>query len=260
MKAFLAKLAFAHRALWKRDETYRIAFVLGPPVLLGGVLACGLWFAPIGRTAPPWARPEPSGNLAQDGKPVAETPLAPLPHPGLDGKIAGLEPGWAGAIQKVLIGATMDPNVLPERGARFTLPPGPVDVSKIIEAGPPTGTFVGVENGVLLVREAGVYHVTVRLRRSSFEAADCLVRLGFGAHRVLSQYGTGIVGEHDETWPAVAFDLKPGSYLVLMAFGCWRGDQMLGPGELTLMIEHPNETAPQPARADEIWRPAARPM
>ena len=75
---------------------------------------------------------------------------------------------------------------------------------------------------------------------------------------MLSHYEINLMGENDESWPPVAFNLKPGAYRVILAFGCWRDDQMVSPGELTLMIGHPGEATPRPARADEIWRPATR--
>ena len=258
----LRKLAFAHHTLWRRDETYRLAFVLGPPVLAGSLIGAILWFGwqavPVG-DATSWARPEPTGNLPHDGTAIVEAPFAPLPQTASNGLPVGLEPGWDGAIQPVKIEHDLDVNVLPTRSGGFVLPAGPVDLHRIISAGPAGGLFVGVATGLFVVNRAGTYALTLKLSRNSENVANCLMRLGMGSHRILSRYELNVGGNVEMALDPVTFELQPGIYKIALAFGCWRDGQTIGPGEVTLLVRHPGETRLAPAGPADVMRSTVPP-
>lgn len=256
-----AKLGFVHRLLWQRDRAYRWAVLLGPPPLLGCALAAAIWSVVPRGTRPstvagadaPWAewkRPVP-----QEEQPFTEAPSTPLPQRGADGKLVGFEPGWRGAIHPMTVSVTMDADVSGSVVSRFTLDQPVIPLTRILDAGPPSGLFVGDMTGFVVVSTPGSYALSVRLARSSPQSANCLVRLGSARHRLLRNINMNVNGQAVLNYPLTEFQLQPGLFSVAVAAGCWRGDQMVGPGEVTLMIRHPGEDAPQPARADEVVRP-----
>lgn len=59
------------------------------------------------------------------------------------------------------------------------------------------------------------------------------------------------------TYPATEFQLQPGLFSLAVAVGCWRGDQVVGAGDLALMVRHPGAAALEPAAADELVSPLA---
>lgn len=57
------------------------------------------------------------------------------------------------------------------------------------------------------------------------------------------------------TYPPTEFRLEPGLFVLEVGVGCWRGDHMVGSGDVTVMVRHPGELTLQPAAADELIRP-----
>ncbi len=68
-----------------------------------------------------------------------------------------------------------------------------------------------------------------------------------------------LAGTIVRNYDPVEFDLQPGLYPIGVVFGCWRDQQVIGPGHLTVLIRHPGERDFQPARADEVLRPLPPP-
>ncbi len=267
MKRAIAKLAFVHSRLWQRDGTYRAAVLLGPPPLLGCMVAAALWtglhalgLPPANASrVPPWAHPNGRGTAASSGQPLVEKPISALPSLGADGKLSGLATGWQGLIQPIQISPALDVDVLRRSVAKFTLDQAGVDMAQIAAAGPPVGLYVGVQTALLAVRTAGAYGLSIRLQRSSLEPANCLTRLGLAGHRLISVLNVNLVGPVSRSYDPVEFELRPGLYELAAAFGCWHDGQVIGPGDLTVLIRHPGEQSLLPARSDEILRPLLTP-
>lgn len=267
MSRIAAKLGFAHRRLWQRDGTYRAAVLLGPAPLLGGALAAALWagvHAP-GRTAaaigqmPPWAHPHEPETIGNAGPKRAEQPAMPLPPNGTDGLPSGYATGWQGGVAPIEVSPTLAVNVLRTPLATFTLDQTTVDMAPILAAGPATGLFVGVGTASMAIRVPGDYALSVRIARSSAQSANCLARFAFAGHRLVSDLSVGMAGSESRSYEPVDFTLQPGLYRIGVAFGCWHERQAIGPGQLTVMIRHPGEQLPRPARPDEILRPLPPP-
>jgi hypothetical protein len=258
-----AKLAFIHRTLWQRDQAYRWAVLLGPPPLLGCALAA-LALAAIHHVLPmqqapsaniPWARWNPP--VPRDGQPFTEPPAAPIPPTDAKGGYAGYRPGWLGFIHPMTIDAAMDTNVIAVPQAKFDIDQTTISLGRILDAGPPAGLFVGEARTFVVIRTAGLYAFSVQLERSSPETANCLVRLGSHTHRLLRNVNINMNGQVVLKYPATEFQLQPGLFFVGLVVGCWRGDHMVGPGDVTLMIRRPGESSLQPAKADELIWPVA---
>ncbi|HUB44623.1 MAG TPA: hypothetical protein VMB73_06525 [Acetobacteraceae bacterium] len=128
-------------------------------------------------------------------------------------------------------------------------------MAQIMQRGPADGLFVGAGVGFLAVRTAGIYVISARLDRPAAPAANCLVRTGFGPHRITSSLDLGIHNDLSRHFEAARFDLQPGLYRIGWVFGCWRGRDVTGPGKMTMLVGHPGETGLEPARADDIVRP-----
>lgn len=147
----------------------------------------------------------------------------------------------------------MDVDVKTTPLTAFSLDGSTVDVAQIIAGGPKVSLYVGLGRGFLAIRTAGVYALTLRLERPAGPSADCLTRLGFGPHRVVSMLNIGF-GNDVKTFEAPRFDLQPGLYPIGWAFGCWHEHEVVGPGRITLLVGHPGDPTPLPARADDIVR------
>jgi hypothetical protein len=264
MTRLAAKLAFIHRTLWQRDPAYRWAVLLGPPPLLGCAVAALAWamLRHIPTPAPPpapgsdapwahWTRP-----IAQDSQPFTEAPTAPLPPRDDANGFVGYRTGWVGFILPMTVDATRDANVLSTVLGNFTLDQPAISLSRILDAGPPTGLFVGGEKTFFVVPSPGLYAFSARLTRTGTQSADCLVRLSSPHHRMLRNITLNTAGDAVLTYPPTEFHLQPGLLLVSIAVGCWRGDHMVAPGEMTLMVRHPGDAALHPAAANEGIRPA----
>lgn len=262
MRRFASKLGFIHRTLWQRDQTYRWAVLLGPSPLIGAALAALAVsmvqsFAPhtpgsvAGSDAPwaHWKRP-----VVQEGQPFTETPRA-LPASNTSGGFLGFQPGWVGAIQPLSVDATMDVNLIATVRGRFKLDQPTVPLDRIVDAAPPTGLFAGTGKSFYVVRTAGLYAFSARLTRSGTQSADCLVRLASGHHQILRNVVLNSAGTAVLKFTPVEFRLEPGLFLIQVGVGCWRGDRLVGDGELALMVRHPGEADLAPATAAELIRP-----
>jgi hypothetical protein len=181
-----------------------------------------------------------------------------LPRADKQGRFAGYQTGWQGDIQPLRIEPTLDANVLPSVIGHFTLEQSVIPLARILDAGPQEGLFVGVAKTFLVIRAAGLYAISVRLARLGLQTANCLARVGISEHRLVRSMNLNAAGWAVLNYPATELRLEPGLFAVGVAVGCWSGNQMVGPGEATLMIRHPGEPALRPAGDDEVIRPKGR--
>ena len=263
IKHLAGKLAFVHRTLWQREQAYRWAVLLGPPPLVGCAVAALALAAiqplttqtpsPASGSNAPWAHWK--GAVVKQDQPITEAPTAPLPRLDETGWFAGIQPGWTGDIYAMSVDATLDINVLGTVLGSFTLDQPTIPLSRIIDAGPPTGLFVGGAKTFFVVQTAGLYAFSARLTRAGTQSVECLVRLLSHHHRLLSAVVLNAAGNAVLNFRPTEFRLEPGLFLLQVAVGCWRGDHMVGSGELTIMVRHPGEAALKPATADELTRP-----
>jgi hypothetical protein len=128
-------------------------------------------------------------------------------------------------------------------------------MAQILAKGPSASLYVGVGSGFLAVRTAGIYTISARLERPAAPVADCLVRLGFGPRRVLSNLEVAITGDISKTFAGARFDLQPGLYLIGWAFGCWHDGKVIGPGRMTLLVGDSSGQDLHPARSEDLVRP-----
>ena len=259
MKRLLAKLGFIHRLLWQRDAGYRAAVLLGPAPLVGAGLACGLWagalaLKDVAYQPPNWAvAPKNEIWRSDANQPQVLQPAKPLPEAGSNGALVGHETGWNVVASPIQVSQTMDVDVKPSQLARFTIREPSVDMGQILAGGPKTSLFVGIGTGFFVVRQPGVYAFSLRFERPPSSVADCLTRLGFGPHRIVSYLSLN-VGETSRNYRVAWFDLRPGLYPIGWAFGCWHDNEVIGPGRIIILVGHPGETNLLPARPDDFVR------
>lgn len=265
MKRPGSRLFFVHHRLWQQDATYRAAILLGPPPLLAGLAALLVWFGlqtmrsnqdvpAAAHSSAPWAR-VPTSASTQGDTLQAEKPIWPMPAMHPDGSLLGFVPGWQGTIYPISVGPTLDP-VMGQAAGRYTTEGAHVDFEAIMAAaGPLQGRYAGLQAGILAIRTAGRYDLSLQLDRSSPKPADCLVRQSFGHSRVISDVVTDLGGSVSQTFKPEAFDLQVGLYFMLTAFGCWHGDEAVGPGRMTVLIRHPGEDSLRPAKESDFFRP-----
>ena len=266
MRRAVLKLGFIHRRLWARGPTYRMAFLAGPPPLIGMAFATMLWsgyhmIAPSMQQAAaglPWAQRTPVTSPT-GGPPILVLPDEPFPSGAARAIPAGLTTGWSAQVQPIILGAALDVNVLPTPLARFPLDQLVIELDRIVAAGPPGGLFVGRANAVLAIRKAGIYGISIRTERASDRTANCLQRLGFAHRRLVSNLSLNLRGSTRHDYDPARFDLRPGMYGIAVVFGCWSGQSAVGPGTLTVLIQHPGDSALQPVGPDEILRPITSP-
>ena len=262
MKRFAAKLNFIHCTLWHREYAYRWAALLGPPPLLGcAIAASGLAIArllavnapsPAAGSDVPWAhwnRP-----VAQDGQPFTELPGAALPPSDGHGGYLGFQSGWSGAIQPMTVDATFDVNVVASVEGQFILNQPTIPLERILDSAPPTGLFVGTGKSFFVVRTAGLYAFSARLTRAGTQSANCLIRLASSHHQMVRNVVLNSAGTAVLNFAPTEFRLEPGLFLMQVAVGCWRGDHMVGAGELALIVRHPGDTVLKPTTSDEVLR------
>jgi hypothetical protein len=265
MIRFFGKLGFIHRQLWRQDSLYRAGLLFGPAPLAGGVLAAVLWWcistfggstgaALTHQPLPRWATPQGPNlwHAATDQAQVVQ-PAAPLPPIGTDGALPGYQAGWQAHTSPIQVSPTFDVNVDSTPLTAFTFEGPGIDMARIMAEGPKSSLYVGVGTGFLAIRTAGIYALSLRLDRAAAPSAQCLLRLGFGRHRVVSNLEVGLVSPILKTYDAARFDLQPGLYPIGWAFGCWHGHDMIGPGQMTLLIGPPGGDL-LPARADAVVR------
>lgn len=261
MGQWVSKLKFIHSRLWDRDGIYRIAVLFGPAPVIGCGVAAAIWFmiralpAPIVQP-PDWAKTsQASENWSTSDEPHPVEPEAPIPPIGANGGLSGYAAGWRATIRAIEVSPTFNTDIKPTPLSAFTVDGSKIDLAQVIAAGPQTTKFVGVGSGFLVVRTSGIYSVSARFERPPGPAADCLIRLGFGPRRVVANYSLGFRGNDSKTFDAVRFDLQPGLYPMFWVLGCWRDQQNIGPGNLTVLVSHPGDQTLQAARPDEIVRP-----
>jgi hypothetical protein len=266
MNHLFRKLDFIHRRLWRQNGIYRAAVLFGPAPLLGCLLTVTAWglVQEIGRLTyqpPRWAVPHASATRSNaDGRPQTLEPAMPLPPVGADGGFAGYEPGWQGTAQPMQVNPPLDVDIKPTPLTGFLLDGPTFDMAQIMAGGPKTGLYVGEGKGLLVIRTAGDYALSARFERPAGPLADCVMRLGLGPRRILSNLELAVVNDISGTPDAVRFTLQPGFYYIVWAFGCWHDHEVTGPGRLTLLISHPGEQSLLPARSDDVVRPKpARP-
>jgi hypothetical protein len=260
MSQFFSKLSFIHRRLWDRDGFYRVALLFGPAPLIGCGVAAGIWFmgralpAPIVHP-PDWGKPpQAAENWSITGEPQTVQPARPIPPVGANGGLSGYEAGWRATIHAVEVSPTFNTQINPTPLGAFFVDGSTIDLSQIIAAGTEGTKFVGTGSGFLVIRTQGTYALSLRFERPAGPTADCLTRLGFGPRRVVSNYALAFPGNTSKTFDAARFDLQPGLYPIGWALGCWRDQETVGPGRITVLISHPGDQGLQPARPDDIVR------
>ncbi|HXT80886.1 MAG TPA: hypothetical protein VN702_15080 [Acetobacteraceae bacterium] len=258
MSRFFGKLAFIHRRLWQRDGLYSASLLLGPAPIFGCAAAAALWLALHGGKHPPPAWAVPHGSIvsgAPDGEPKTVQPSRPLPALEADGTLAGYEAGWVATTHPIAVSATLDVDVKRTALTAFPLDGASFDMGQIIKGGLAGSLYVGEGAGFLAVRMAGVYALSARIERPAGPRADCLIRLGFGSGRIVSNLELAVVRDLARSFDAARFDLQPGLYRIGWAFGCWHDQTVVGPGRMTLLVGHPGDRTLLPARPDDIVRP-----
>ena len=259
MKRLVLKLAFVHGRLWRDDGLYALAFVLGPVSLLGVLLALGVWESTTTWTrnaaspAAPWAAKvvPPTWQVGSDQK-QAVRPRSPLPSPGTSD--TGYEAGWRMHINPIQISSTYDITVKNEALKGFVSDDLMPDMAWIASEGPKTSVYAGTGDGMLAVKTAGTYAITARFERDAGLASDCLVRLGFGPKRIISNVRLNVVDNTSITYDAAQLELQPGLYSIGWGFGCWHDQTEAVSGRMIILLRRPGEETFTPLRPGEILR------
>ncbi len=261
MRLFFGKLGFIHRRLWDRDNFYRVSLLFGPAPLIGCALAAGIWFILWGLPAPvvqppEWAKlPPATENWSTTGELQTLQPARPIPPLGADGRLSGYEAGWRATIHAIEVSPTLNVEITQAPLSAFLLDGTTVDLAAIIAAGAKDTKFVGAGSGFLVIRTPGIYALSLRFERPPGPITNCLTRLIFGPHKVVSNYELANPGNVSKTFDAARFDLQPGLYPIGWVFGCWRDQATVGPGRITVLLSHPADQSLQPAGPDDIVRP-----
>jgi hypothetical protein len=262
MRTAFAKFGFIHRRLWQRDGLYRAALLLGPAALIGVVAATGLKeairaFQGLGGHSPPpaWAvLQRPDIWNVNDDQPQSVQPSAPLPPMTANGELNGYVPGWRATINQMEPAQAFDVSLKRDPISGFAHDGPTVDMARLLAEGPKASLFAGLGSAFLVVKTAGIYSLSASFERPAGSAANCLVRLGFGPKRVVSEVELSLVSDISQTFDPIKFDLQPGLYSIGWAFGCWHEHEEAGPGRMTVLIARPGETQLEPARSGEIVR------
>jgi hypothetical protein len=261
MSLFFSKLGFVHRRLWGRDGFYRIAVLFGPAPLIGCGVAAAIWFlvralpAPVVQL-PDWGKPpQAAENWSTTGEPQTVQPALPIPPVGVHGGLSGYVAGWRATIHAIEVSPTYNTEISPTSLSAFFVDGSTIGLAPIVAAGTKDTKFVGAGSGFLVIRTPGIYALSLRFERPAGPVADCLTRLSFGPHKVVSNYNVANPGNTSKTFDAARFDLKPGLYSIGWVIGCWREQATVGPGRITVLISHPGDQALQPAGPEDIVRP-----
>ncbi|WP_428483937.1 hypothetical protein [Rhodopila sp.] len=260
MKRFIGKLGFIHRRLWQQDGNYRIALLLGPAPCLGLSIAAVIWgsFTAVKQFTyqpPSWAT-APHRAMWQTGTDQAAVlePARPLPAFAADGSLEGIEPGWNVAIRPITVSPTMNVDVKTTSVATFNITGATIDMEQILAARSKEPLYVAVGTGFFIVKDGGTYTLSARFERVFAPTANCIVRLGFGKNRIISNVTVNVSNAVSKDYDAASFVLRPGLYPIAWGFGCWHGLKVIGPGRMTLLVVHPGGKALEPARPDELVR------
>lgn len=260
MRLFFGKLGFIHRRLWERDGLYRVAVLAGPPPLIGCAVAACIWLllratvpaAPL----PKWGIPPLAAENWSDAEgPQTLKPSRPLPPIDANGELSGYEKGMRGEIHTVVVSPTYNTDINRTISSSFFIDGLVGDMTQIVAEGPQHAKFIGGGAGFLVVKTPGLYALSARFDRPPGPTADCLVRLSFGPRRVVSSYNLANAGNTTKTYEAIRFDLQPGLYPISWIIGCWREQETIGPGRVTILLRHPGDETLQPAGPDDIVRP-----
>ncbi|MEJ0092758.1 MAG: hypothetical protein WDN46_04825 [Methylocella sp.] len=261
MSLFFSKLGFIHCRLWDGDGFYRVALLFGPAPLIGCGVAAGIWFmvralpAPIVQP-PDWGKPPQSAeNWSTTGEAQTVEPARPIPPVGANGGLSGYEAGWRATIHAIEVSPTFNTEITPTPLSAFLVDGSTIDLAPIIAAGAKDKKFVGAGSGFLVIRTPGTYALALRFERPPGLVADCLMRLSFGPHKIVSNYDLANPGNVSKTFDAARFDLKPGLYPIGWVLGCWRDQEMIGPGRTTIVMSHPGDQTLRPVAPDDIVRP-----
>jgi hypothetical protein len=265
MTLFFSKLGFIHRRLWDRDSFYRVALFFGPAPLIGCGVAAGIWLmvwalpAPIVQP-PDWIKlPKDTENWSTSGEPQAVKPASPIPAAGENGGLSGYEAGWSAAIRPIEISPTYNTDIKQTSLNSFFVDDGSkIDLEQIVAAGPKNTRFVGSGSGSLVIRTPGLYALTLHFDRPPGPAADCLMRLVFGSRKIVASFELEISNNFSKTYEAAKFDLQPGLYPTSWALGCWRGQETVGPGTMTILMSQPGDQSLQPVHPDDVVRPVQK--
>jgi hypothetical protein len=188
-------------------------------------------------------------------RPQAPQPAKPLPPIAADGTLTGYEAGWRLTTSPIQVSPTLDVDLKAVALTTFSLEGGSVDMAQIKDHGPKTSLYVGVGNGFLVVKDGGVYALSARLERPAASVADCLVRLGFGSRRIVSNLEVGISGELSKNIRARALQFATGPVsdrLGIRLLARWRGGRS-GSDE---SAHQPPRRTRSSARGSSGYRPA----
>lgn len=282
MRLLLARARFAHAWLWQRDETYRIAVVLGPPVLLGLGLALGgahelarvragtapAWLARTWAAIPwpggtpsgaaGWAKPLPGAGLPQDGTVTAIDPDKAMPPDGAAAALSRLAPGWLGQILSVQGREDLDLGLADLPLGTIDLPKPALDMASLVAAAPGPGRHVLAGSGIWLVRDGGRLALSVRITRlAGHDAApaNCLSRVGIGHVLAVSDVQIGLPAGKELVYAPVQLDLKAGFYRIGFAFGCWHGDGTPAAASAAVVTGRPDGKALSPLSPAVLYHP-----
>jgi len=204
---------------------------------------------------PAWAKPtQAAENWSAAAEPQIVQPASPIPPVGATGGLSGYEAGWRAAIHSVEVSPTLNTEIKQTPLNAFFVEGPKIDLAQIIAAGPKDTKFVGAGSGFLVIRAPGIYALSLRFDRPPGPTAACITRFGFGPRNVTSNLELANPGNVSKTYDAVRFDLLPGLYPISWVFGCWRDQEAVGPGRITVLMSHPGDEALQPVPPEDIVR------
>jgi hypothetical protein len=258
------KFGFIHRHLWGRSSAYRAGLLLGPVPLLGAGVAFLVWALASGMGIVPsraaqWAPTKHPSNW--DAVPGVSTvqPTVALPATARDGTLVGYRREWQVTTHGFRVSPSWQIDV-DETPLAATSISGPTfDISRFFTE-PQRRLHAAVGSAMFVVKDSGRYTLSASFERPAGPPANCLTRVVFFGRWLLSHIETSLLEDTVRTYDGASFNLTPGLYPINFMFTCWNGPVTKGPGSMTLLVQHPGEDTPSPARMVEIVRPrAARP-
>jgi hypothetical protein len=258
MIQLLGKIGFIHRSLWSRSGAYRIGLMVGPVPLLGAGLAFLAWALVSGVGVGPsfagqWAKPKNSANWnAVPGMSIVE-PTAPLPAAAKDGTFVGYRREWKVTTHMFVVSAAWQVKVDANPLTTNFISGPTFDVSRFFSR-PQRANVAAVGTGMFVAKVAGQYKFAASFQRPAAPPASCLTRVVFGSRSLLSNIEGNIVEETAHTYEGATFELSPGLYPITFVFSCWAREGTKGPGQMTLLVQHPGEDALSPAWMVDIVR------